>query len=347
MGMNFWGNMIEIQKNFMDKTWKWQHNNSICAEVTEKRSDNPTMKIKQNPLRTIYRIDTDHRGSFFVKHDHPRGFFKKIRTVFKNKIQSEFESAMLLRECNIPIVKYLDWGRCGPDSILVSITADCMVSGKEFWHTRAMDSIETRNTFLENLTSFVKSFVNAGISHPDFHSSNILVSPDINIVLVDPYGVKQRTTLTEQDKIELSKIFVDFRGEISRSEAIQLLQDSEISRNKKEATKLWQLTLKDEYDKIVKNWPKCCEQILSGQSKFCTQQISQGHECIFRHTTYYKPLFSNMSELPSNLRREQLSSEKAKKHWLESFKQQLLREDQTDIPVIWQKNGPKSILYYK
>ena len=339
--------MSDTKECFTNKNWSWRHGNAECAKLFDLSCGAYSLTpVKSNPLRSVFLLKNADGGSFFIKHDHPQSLFKRLRTGLKNKICSEYDSAMLLQQHSIPVVEYLDWAASGSDALLVSRAERDCISGKKYWHDRADG--ESRKIFLDKLCKLVKNFIDARLHHPDFHSGNILVKTDsADILVVDPYGVNKIMKWSCAKRLDLCKVFVDFRGELSGHEIAELMISSGIAETADKAQELWLKAVELEEREVYSNWSKRCVQILSGKSKFCTLIVSDGREFFIRHNVCYEPPPGMEDFEPEALGAGMAySTAEAETLWLGSFKKQLLREYQKDIPLAWERNGDKSVLYY-
>eukprot|EP00831_Metopus_contortus_P050362 TRINITY_DN4235_c0_g2_i3.p1 TRINITY_DN4235_c0_g2~~TRINITY_DN4235_c0_g2_i3.p1 ORF type:complete len:403 (-),score=49.22 TRINITY_DN4235_c0_g2_i3:591-1799(-) len=340
--------MSDIKKCFTDKNWSWRHDNAECMALFDSSGDAYSLtRVKSNSLRSVFLLKKAYEGGFFIKHDHPLSLFKRLRTGLKNKIRSEYDSAMLLQKYSIPVVEYLDWARNGSDALLVSRAEHDCVSGKKYWHDLIADD-ESRKIFLNKLSLLVKSFIDAGLHHPDFHSGNILVKTDsADILVVDPYGVSKIRKWSCAKRLDLCKVFVDFRGELSEYDIEKSMIGSGIAGTAKEARELWIKAVELEEREVYNGWTKRCTQILSGTSKFCTMIVSGGREFFIRHSVCYEPP-PGMEDFKSETlgAGREYSTAEAERLWLGSFKRQLLRQHQDDVPLAWERDGGKSVLYY-
>ncbi|MBN2642759.1 MAG: hypothetical protein JXR78_13990 [Victivallales bacterium] len=340
--------MSDTKECFTNKNWSWWHGNAECAEQLELTGGAYNLSlVKSNSLRSVFLLKKADGTSFFIKHDHPQSLLKRLRTRLKNKIRSEYDSAMLLQKHFIPVVKYMNWAVSGSDALLVSRAEHDCVSGKKYWHDLIADD-ESRKIFLNKLCILVKSFIDAGLHHPDFHSGNILVKTDsADILVVDPYGVSKIRKWSCAKRLDLCKVFVDFRGELSEHEIEKLMIGSGIAGTAKEARELWFEAVELEEREVYNGWTKRCTQILSGKSKFCTMIVRGDKDFFIRHSVCYEPP-PGMEDFKAEMlgAGREYSTAEAERLWLGSFKQQLLRQHQDDVPLAWERDGDKSVLYY-
>jgi len=337
------------QLQIFNRTWQWHGDIERLAVLQSLRpEDSRLVKVKNNPVRTVYSYGSLARPRFFLKYDHPNHWLTRLKSRFKNKTRMEFSSYELLQVHHIPIVEYLGWGSSGVDGLLISLAVPDTVSGKEYWFRIVGDNVDRQKYFLADLAHFVKRFICAGIYHPDFHVGNILISPTHGgILLVDPYGVRQVSRLTRRQRLQMAKIFVDFRGEISNSDAEQLLFESGLTTVDDAAT-MWLEAIAAEEKEIFDGWPRRTRQILSGYSKFSSMLIHNGGEYHVRHTLWYKcPIAPDEFEIDPAWRPCAYSRSEAERRWLNSFQQQLLRQPASSVPVLWRRNDKgDDILYY-
>eukprot|EP00828_Plagiopyla_frontata_P025129 TRINITY_DN32105_c0_g1_i1.p1 TRINITY_DN32105_c0_g1~~TRINITY_DN32105_c0_g1_i1.p1 ORF type:complete len:215 (+),score=14.16 TRINITY_DN32105_c0_g1_i1:47-691(+) len=175
----------------------------------------------------------------------------------------------------------------------------------------------------------------------------ILFVGSVRCVQETAYGVSKIRKWSCAKRLDLCKVFVDFRGELSEHEIEKLMIGSGIAGTGKEARELWFKAVELEEREVYNGWTKRCTQILSGKSKFCTMIVSGGREFFIRHSVCYESP-PGMEDFKSEMlgSGREYSTAEAEKLWLESFKRQLLRQHQDDLPLAWERDGGKSVLYY-
>ena len=339
--------MTTLGQDFSSSVWRWHPEEQAAPSFLNHPEQGEWIAVKNSPVRSVYRIKTAGGREYYLKHDHPVGWWKNLVSRFRCKCAAEFHSARLAGQNGIEVVNYLGWGQCGSESLLISEAAQGWVGGKEYWFRVAIGDEKKRVIFLRQLTVFVRRFVTAGLYHPDFHCGNILVSLESGtIMLVDPYGVRA-SRLTAAELLQMHKIFIDFRGELAETEAVALLTASGLAEADN-ALDCWRQAVAAEEKEISGSWPRRVKQIMAGNSKFATTFIKDGLTCHLRHTDWYQLPCPTESLVPDPAwSRRELPHDEARQCWLDSFSDQLLRRRQAVYPCFWEEGDDgRDVLYY-
>ncbi len=153
--------------------------------------------VKRNRKRTVARLPLDGTGSLtglYVKHDHPRSWRDRIKSLWRCKAEQEFLAGQALAAAGVTCVPMLAWGRQGTASWLVTGELpgcrDFLSVWKEGCAAAAPEPLER---FLRGVAVFQARLAQAGVDHPDLHAGNVLireVEAGCELVLVDVYGVR-------------------------------------------------------------------------------------------------------------------------------------------------------------
>ncbi len=156
--------------------------------------------VKKNKKRTVYKVD-----GFYIKHDHPKEWFHRIKSLFWPKSKKEFNSGLCLKEAGISTIPVIKWERKRFESYLITKE----ISGAFLLKDLLSDfniPPQDMNIFLTCFEQFLNSLVEKKVYHPDLHSGNILVKKEGNnycFYLVDLYGIKIKKELSKKDLFRL------------------------------------------------------------------------------------------------------------------------------------------------
>jgi hypothetical protein len=170
--------------------------------------------------------------------------------------------------------------------------------------------------FLTGLSRFFNIFYTSGFYHPDFHLGNILYNPEhANFILIDVYGVKKVSRITNSMKVEMGAILLALRMKISFHELKDFIMGIGLFASYDELELFWQKVWKRELDYLKKSWGKRKKQILEGYSKFVDDCDEYG---LFLRKTLSRDLYFYTYDL-SEYNSKHLPVEKGKLYWLNSF----------------------------
>ena len=341
-----------MSQEFGNDGWKWTIDDPAVLEgwFDHFPELEATNRVKENPVRTVFTVTGTGGTHYYIKHDHPRGWFAPVRAFFRTRVAEEYHAAKLLEDNNVPVVKYLGYGRRGAEGMLISVAEEQTVSGREYWVSLPRGNTPERQDFLWRLTQIVRHMVGHGLYHSDFHAGNILVRRNTGeMLLVDPYGIVQYPQgLDHRKRVEMMKIFVNFRGRVEPEVMMENLIAAGLAVNLENAAEVWQYAIALENRKMIRDWDRRQRQILSGNSKFCCRTIKDGITYVLRQTAFYRPLFDASAPLPPDrLDAVKYSRNEAQQIWLDSFYAQLRQDLRLRVPLIWAQvpDGP-DIIYY-
>ncbi len=327
--------------------WKWTIKTenlldnwfSHFEELAEKNC------IKSNDVRSVFTSE-----NLFVKYDKPQKLLQKIRSLFFPKSRSEFNTGIELERLNIPVVRHLGWGRCYSKGLLVTEAYTNTICARDYWFKEVANSdTKSKYEFIEELMNIIRLLIDNSFYHPDFHLGNILIdTKSKKMALVDVYGMKQTKSLTQEQKKELTRVFILLREHLSDEFCVNLL--NEFTNDSSKASDLWNTYLKEEQSRVEKLWIKRCWQIESFNEKYCTILKNDGKEFILKHNQTRSPIIevnSAIDIINSNaLTKVEYSRDKAQELWLKSFKLQF--HALTHIrPLIWERSKTTDVLYFE
>lgn len=166
--------------------------------------------VKQNRMREVYFTAKSEKTApqYFIKSTKPEHGFRKIKSLFRNKSQQEFESFLLLKAKNIPVVDYVGWGKKKQESFLITKALNDYQEVSDFSQSLTYsEQVEFYNT----VTDFIIQLIDHNIYHPDFHFGNIMVkmvNQKPELCLLDVYGIVERK-LTTQQKLYMFQVLLN------------------------------------------------------------------------------------------------------------------------------------------
>ncbi len=280
--------------------------------------------VKTNNLRDVFTLNVKD-NVFYVKYDRPRNFLNKIKRIFNSKVKSEFLSAQLLKEKNIPVVDVLGYGSNGSEGMLISREEKKSISAKDYWFDVACDNEKKKNVFISEFIKLIQLLLDNNIFHPDLHLDNILYNPKNNkFVLVDIYGVKSKK-IKEKDKLLMLEVFTSFRENISNKEFYEILKKFDIGDNLGELKLAWKRILQRISSKVRTNWKKRQKKIIANSAIYCKVIKNKNNEALcLRNSQGNKILIEDKLAMNNNkLEKEfivrQFPVDIAEKIWLSSF----------------------------
>ena len=285
--------------------------------------------VKQNPARIIRRVTDEDGVCYYIKHDTPKGFWKRLLARIRRKSRSEYKSALLLKKYHIPCIEYVALHEELPESFLVSQELKDHIPAVAFWEQA---SPEDRERFVRSLCHILRSLNENHLLHPDFHAGNIMCrenDPD-SLILIDPFGIRKSFRDPAEQNCGILLSFVQ------QEEGEKLLREVAPGRDIS-----WEKLLADRRSLVASKWDARQKQILSGKSKFCRTECIDGVTFHIRNSSWYTPL----PFTPENCTTETVSPEEGKAIWLDSFHRELmLLPVKRPAAIAWKKD--QAILYY-
>ena len=327
-------------------TWTWHLDDpSILDPWADHIPELIRTPVKRNGVRSIFKAVDSSGNLFFVKAEKKSGWLNLLRNRFFSKAESECRSARLLRDCGIRCAEYAAWGYSKCDgSIVVSRALDGYVSAMKLWYAEARFDETLKRKWLDLLFDFAVRFREHRLTHPDFHSANVMIEPHtFQAAMIDPYGIHRKHCYGPSELRAILAWLPPLRMDVPVPELAERLSRSGLVRQNAEPF-LRDLIRRAETH-VEAEWEKRRKpQILSGNSKF-SHTVGERE---YRHTLWYEP--AAMPE-EKELLMEELPRKEAETLWLDSFRNQLLCRRVEKVPLIFEKKQGKcrifSLLYKK
>lgn len=210
-------------------SWRFARPDDPLAELLASRDwQGEGTIVKRNYRRTVYRLDAGAAGQgvVYIKHDHPKSPRNCIKSLWRCKAQREYLAGHQLSAAGVPVVEFLGWGKRGVESFVVTREMPTAGTFLDVWRDCA-EQLELRSEFLGRLADFLGVLLRAGVSHPDLHAGNVLVSRrgrQIRFHLVDVFGVRTGQGLTPGLRRRILHLAAGFAHALAEEEAVALLQ---------------------------------------------------------------------------------------------------------------------------
>ncbi len=243
-------------------TWHWHFRDPADREALgctpEKRPEGARV-VKSSAIREVFTT-----GRYFIKIDRLRreNLIGNLKKIFFPKCRSEFQTLTDLRAAGIPAVEPVAWGKCGPLSGLITRAMPDTVSAAEFFHTAVGREGRQCPEFFRNWCRFVRTMLDSGFHHPDFHNGNLLYrESDHAFALVDVYGVKPSR---HPNRRRMAMILREFAEFLTAKELLGLISECGIP----EPEDFYEAMFRCGAAMIRHEWPRREKQFLSGYAKF-------------------------------------------------------------------------------
>jgi tRNA A-37 threonylcarbamoyl transferase component Bud32 len=340
-------------KTFIIKNWKWLIEDAKILECWFENFEEQMVSknVKSSTERDVFTILISGQ-EYYVKYSHPKEMFQKIRSYFSPKLIKEYKTIKLLKSLGISTPNTVGVGSNGSCSMLITEAVTDAVDLRFFWFKQCHDT-KIRKKLLDSYTNFLKSIINSGIYHPDFHPGNILIKENQNkfiFYLIDTYGIKQYKKKKFKKVYNMLCIIGSMRGELRDNEAITMISKI-LEIDQIRAKRYWSMILKSETIKTNKLWKKRKSKLLK-TSKY-TEYFKIENKIIRVRKQMTGALYINKKsilnkdyEKDSNLNKKTFNSfESACEEWLDSFKMQFHRIPNI-FPLIWVQEKEKNYLFY-
>lgn len=283
--------------------------------------------VKRNSEREVFRISAGGRD-MHVKYSHPVSFFQRLRSIIRPKLKSEFAAAKLFESLGVRVTRCLGWGSRFSESMLLTESEVDSIDARTHWFGEASLDYERKNRFLASFADFLALFIDAGVTHPDFHSGNILVSfPDDELIpvftLVDVYGARRSRRSRDFRGFVAVSVVGAFRGEMTDVEGMEFIARAfGGDRSLDDCAVLWTRLLNREATRSDALWRKRKINLLYDPRYSRMLNFSRSRQCRVRISLARRPtleLVDIESVLDSgqheNLVVERVSSFEALKRW--------------------------------
>jgi len=139
----------------------------------------PARKLKENRVRTVWRLEVPGRGALLVKHYRYLRLWDRIRYRFlKDKAEREWSNLRRLREAGIPVPAPVTWGIVKRGE---AFFAEEFIEAGAPWPERAGERL------VRFLARTVRDLHRVRFLHRDLHVGNVLVAGE-KIFLLDFHG---------------------------------------------------------------------------------------------------------------------------------------------------------------
>ena len=245
-------------------------------------------QIKQNPKRKVFRLSCPDGSSIYLKLFAHQNFIQRRLYFYA---QNEYLAARKLESLDLPVIRYLAWGRLEDGGFCLSEGIPEAVSCRRLFFETLVYQPAEQYEFIDLLADLIRQLVQARIRHPDLHLGNILFSLKTRqMYLPDPWGVHPLLFGFggKRHRIELCHPWLELRGCISEAILLDAIRLSGLAAAG-EAEKLLDEAAALYAVRIRRHRKKLDRRILSGKSKFATEIILPEGKCAFRHTEWFEP----------------------------------------------------------
>ena len=245
-------------------------------------------QIKQNPKRKVFRLSCPDGSSIYLKLFAHQNFIQRRLYFYA---ENEYLAARKLESLDLPVIRYLAWGRLEDGGFCLSEGIPEAVSCRRRFFETLIRQPEEQTEFIDLLTDLIRQLVNARIRHPDLHLGNILFSlKKRQMYLPDPWGVHPLLFgfARKRHRIELCHPWLEIRGCVPEAILLDAVRLSGLAPAG-EAEKLLDEAAALYAGRIRRHRKKLDRRILSGKSKFATEIVLPEGKCAFRHTEWFEP----------------------------------------------------------
>ncbi len=139
----------------------------------------PAEKLKENLVRTVWKVETPTHGCVLLKHyRYVRAFDRARYLVLPDKARSECRNLARLGARGVPVPRGYFWERWGCREALF---AGEFLDGAAPWPAAPSEAL------VRKLAAAVRAMRDARFSHGDLHLGNVLVKGD-DVYLIDFHG---------------------------------------------------------------------------------------------------------------------------------------------------------------
>ena len=247
------------EKDMVNACWKWIFSTPECAKELGERPQlllKDARQVKTNPVRKVFCT-----GGCYVKIDMRSG----------GHLKREWKSAELLRGKGVPVVDYMAFGVSPLGEMVVTRALEGSVSVKDWLSEKMCAGVteEELTPFAENYARFVRSVIDAGVFHPDFHVGNVLYVPGKEqLTLVDVSEVRRRFLFDRWRLWRMVGSVQAFRRVFSRDGMLHLLTLAGAG----DAEAMWRKLLKETALHLLHSWPKRSRQMLEGHPRYAVKE---------------------------------------------------------------------------
>ncbi len=202
--------------------------------------------VKVNNVREVRRA-----GDLFLKLDRRKNHsFKK-----------EFNTIQMLKKAGIPVTEPVCFAASARGNYLITKAFDG-ISTEEYLKVNLPDE-----NFLHQVADLLKTILDNGFIHKDFHLGNLLYSPaEKRFALVDTDAICRPISLIRKfipQKVKFH-LLTEFRGVLNKAALLRLFNKFDID----DPEKFYREIFIRDAEHIRKEWHRRREQILNGYPKF-------------------------------------------------------------------------------
>ena len=274
--------------------------------------------VKRNPKRKVFRLSCPDGSSLFLKLFAHQNFIQRRLYFYA---ENEYNAAKKLEKLDLPVIRYLAWGRLKDGGFCLSEGIPGAVSCRRRFFESLIRQPAELAEFIDLLSDLTRQLLSRRIRHPDFHLGNILFSlKNRQLYLPDPWGVRPMLFGFggKRQRIELCHPWLEIRGCVPEKLLLEGVQFSGLSSSASEAEKLLDEAAVLYSRRLQRHRRKLDLRILSGKSKFATEIVLPEGKCAFRHTEWFEP--PAVLQLSPDWHRAEYKSElESRSVWLDSF----------------------------
>ena len=227
--------------------------------------------VKQNPKRKVFRLNCPDGSSLYIKLFAHQNFIQRQLYFYA---ENEYKAARKLERLDLPVIRYLAWGRLKDGGFCLSEGIPEAVPCRQWFFESLIHQPAERAEFIDLLADLIRQLVIGRIRHPDFHLGNILFSRKTRqLYLPDPWGVRPLLFgfRGKKQRIELCHPWLEIRGCVPEKLLLEGILASGLSSNVAEAEKLLDAAALLHAERLRRHRKKLDLRILSGKSKFATE----------------------------------------------------------------------------
>lgn len=274
--------------------------------------------VKRNPKRKVFRLSCPDGSSLYLKLFAHQNFIQRQLYFYA---ENEYAAARRLEKLELPVIRYLAWGRLKDGGFCLSEGIPEAVSCRRWFFESLVHQPDELAEFIDLLADLTRQLFAGRIRHPDFHLGNILFSRTTRqLYLPDPWGVHPLLFgfRGKRQRIEWCHPWLEIRGSVPEKLLLEGLRASGLASTVAEAEKLLAETAAFHAGRLRRHRRKLDLRILSGKSKFATEIVLPEGHCSFRHTEWFEP--PAVLQLSPDWHSVEYKSElESRSAWLDSF----------------------------
>ncbi|MEA4862163.1 MAG: hypothetical protein AB7F40_00895 [Victivallaceae bacterium] len=251
----------------------------------------PESLVKASAVRSVYHVD-----DLFLKIEHPDAPLRQLKSRLFPKAETEFETAVMLREAEIPTVDCLGWGTCGSRNMLITREFPGASDVQNYFYEHFVYGNGQYEHFVELLTTFLRGFFRSGFYHDDLHFGNLLYSPEMGaIVLVDLADISREEELSAAQLRRMRRSVIELREGLPEEDMLLAITSCGIAINTAQAREFFFEEVAEAAQRRLDEWPRRRRQILDGYAKFVTPVIEGDKPILLRKNWLQKEVMPPVS----------------------------------------------------